>query len=426
MRGIKIKNSQVKKFVKNSTLLTFLNILSGIFGMASQIVIARYLGPAEMAIFALLFAISNFMCVPLSALNLFFCRLTAILTQEGKWQDIRLKAFAIQRNFSLYGIYLAFGAVLADITFFVIFENTHYSYFSVLVLIFVFQFFSSVNLGVIQGIQRFDLSSLANFVSFASRFAFSFAFVYLGFSVFGGLMGVLSSAIILFILSSKICNRIFKVKQSDKPQLTIDLGDQSLGEMIKSYITFTVFINLDVIVAPFWLHQEEAGQYAAAAAIAKALLYLPTSISLALFPIMTKRNGATQSNTGNIVLTLSVVLLLLSLTLGVTAIYFIGEFFTAFTLGRFYPKSSQIIFLVCLSLSPQAIIYFIEHCYLSEGTSIFKRCFLGGLFCLIFSLFVLEATTENLIASMGAMNVVSLLILIYFTVIKSNKRKISF
>ena len=145
----------------------------------------------------------------------------------------------------------------------------------------------------LQGLLKFKETVIASNVEFLLRLLIGVSFVYLGFSVFGAIVGVLMAAVIGLFLSLYFLrgHKMFlkKVELPDRkriiayafPIFLVSLANNSL-------------ITTDLLLVKHFFDARSAGLYAAMSNLGKIIFYGAVPVSAVMFPLISKRHSQGQ------------------------------------------------------------------------------------------------------------------------------------
>ena len=119
-------------------------------------------------------------------------------------------------------------------------------------------------------------------------------------------------------------------------------------------LSFTSLVSLDIIAVKYFFAPEEAGQFAAAAALGKVILFAPAALSLVLLPKVA-HNHALGKRTAN-GLRLAVVALVLFSLPTVTIYLLVPELPVKLLFGASYSESSQYVGLYGVAMIAYALL----------------------------------------------------------------------
>tara|TARA_B100000315_G_C14511797_1_gene557325 strand:- start:392 stop:1276 length:885 start_codon:yes stop_codon:yes gene_type:complete len=148
---------------------------------------------------------------------------------------------------------------------------------------------SPLNTGILQGLQRFlSLSIISVGASFLKLF-FGILLVSLGLKLNGAMLAFLISGFILFFIP------FYYTRDLPKSAQTIDdlgIGNTKFIRSTVPIIFVTLFImlltNIDLVMVKHFFPKEDAGIYAAVSVLGRTVFYVPGSIVMVMFPIVSE------------------------------------------------------------------------------------------------------------------------------------------
>jgi O-antigen/teichoic acid export membrane protein len=137
-------------------------------------------------------------------------------------------------------------------------------------------------LGILQGRKKFGLLGTSMIIESVLKLIFAISFVFIGFKVFGAILGV-----IIGIFSGLLMSIFFNIDilKQKKEKASFD-GIYPKG--ITYFVTTLVillFFSLDIILAKRFFSPEIAGKYAVVSMIGKMIFFGTMAIGKAMFPL---------------------------------------------------------------------------------------------------------------------------------------------
>ena len=119
---------------------------------------------------------------------------------------------------------------------------------------------------------------------------------------------------------------------------------------------------------------EDAGVYAAASVLGKAILYLPSGLVLALFPLVAENHAMKKSSAAM----LKEVVFFTGLICGLAAItyYVLGEWIIDILFGAKYVGAGELLRWYGVAIFPMALVMVAEHFLIAKGRVLFAWLFL--------------------------------------------------
>lgn len=138
-----------------------------------------------------------------------------------------------------------------------------------------------INYGVLRGLQRFMPLGFSNIIWALVRFLLALLLVHLGMGIYGGLLPVLLTFCVTFIVTTYFLRGLF-----DAGNQKVDLISlrSYTGFSLIALACFAVLTNIDVVLAKHYLSSDDAGVYAAVSVLGRIALFAPAGIAIAMFP----------------------------------------------------------------------------------------------------------------------------------------------
>ena len=318
-----------------------------------QIMSGRYLGTYEYGLLAGLISVMSITTVSLSAFQI----QTAKAIAAGQ-VDFPSKMF--DQHFSNVTRF-AFVAFLAFLCF-----TPFASYFwniGLLPLIFVCFYivpaaWDSIAAGRFQGGKNFSGLAGYSFAQAFLKFVSLLVVIGIGFGV--------TSIIGLMTLSTTFVGLFGIYKNKGLGTLRIHAFDSDTKRVFLTNALFWLMLSMDVVLAPGILGSN-AGNYAAASTICKALLWTPALATQVLFPHLSSRNVLTGGMS-------SLIRKGTYLTIGVAissalALSVVGPFMIQSLYGSSFDGSGNDLWRLCLSLVPFSVCQFLISVHFVNGHS---------------------------------------------------------
>ena len=196
--------------------------------------------------------------------------------------------------------------------------------FSALILAFALP----VNYGTLNGLHRFLPLGWTTTLWALLKLVLAIVFIKLGFGLYGGLIPFLLAFIIVFAITLSLLKDL---RDGNAGKVEIVGFRSYLGLSFIAVLAYTVLTNVDVVLVKHFLSSEQAGNYAAIAALGRAALFAPMGIALAMFP---KVSGLHEMGKSHRPVLLMAVLLTLLISGTIVVIYWIAPQFVIGFLGR--------------------------------------------------------------------------------------------
>ncbi|MCK5510901.1 oligosaccharide flippase family protein [Candidatus Parcubacteria bacterium] len=290
-------------------------------------------------------------------------------------------------------------------------------------LLFLGNFFN-IRQAILQGLNKFSEISIANIIMSAGRLIFAVILVYIGWSSFGAIMGMLIAQTIAFfyvLLKTKDhlgLNRNKKIKINDKIKKELIYGILILA----GTLCITFLYTFDVIIVKYYFPADEAGLYSGIATIARIIFFITGSISAVLLPAIKINDKKNE----NLKILLKALFLIVAIGGAVLLTFFlfyntvvntlIGEKYLSF--AGFLPNLSILLFFVSII----NILFF--YLFALRNRLLFFPAIFAPLIVTILSFFN-HQSINNIINNFilgSVLILISLLFIIYLEICKSKKK----
>lgn len=315
--------SSTKRLLSNSLIVFIGMTIGNIFSYLFNMVMGRMLGPSGYGELTVLLSFFMVASVASGAILTITMRYSGELYFSKSYLALKKFYDFIFKNV----IYLSAILVLVILvlikpiaTFFSI--TSWLTILPILVAV-IFILILTVNKGFLQGVQRFSSVSYLGAIEMFMRFAFGLALVYVGWHIYGALVGITVATILAYVIS------IFSVRKVDlkKEQGVIDDKPFDKKEMLGyglpvlfSSIMLILSLNMDIFLVKHYFSSNDAGLYAAVSVISKIILYVGSPIISVMFPMISEHRAKGEKHYKVFLFSLVLTLLLSLLVLGVYTI----------------------------------------------------------------------------------------------------------
>lgn len=406
-------------FFTGSALMIIGTNIGNVFAYLFHLIIGRMLGPSGYGELAAVISLVGLLSVSYGFLGLVIVKFVSEMNQAeatsffawvNKWSLITAGIFSviilfISRELSLFlNISLSSAFISAPLLF-------------VLFISFIYTSF-------LQGLLRFGKLALSTGLSLFFRLILGVLFVYVGFSVFGALAGVLLSSILgLFIALFFIRDYWHGKKIKFKFRKSKEVFAYAVPIFIMSLTTNSMYMS-DVVLVKHFFDPHLAGIYASLSTMGKIIFYGTAPVAAVMFPLVSK----TRARGGNYkrVFFLSVIITSL-MVVGLVAIYWLFPNLVLQILygNKFIEGATYLvwfgIFIGLFALSSLFLSYF-----LSKGTT--KPVYLGllGAILQITGILIFHKNiTEVISVSIWVSLILLVTLVIYFAYEKDAGKKVS-
>jgi O-antigen/teichoic acid export membrane protein len=261
-----------------------------------HLIAGRWLGPSSYGELASLLALLGLVAFPLAAVQLAIAREVAQFRTTGQPDRIRaLYQLSIKVGL-LAGVILAILLGLAMFLARGILDVDDSTAIVLTAIGAIPAVFAPIVAGLAQGLERFVVFSLAQFIGPALRILLLLLLLAAGFGVSGAVgAGVVSSVATVLVVMWLL--REWWPPASSGLHVERLSFLRSLSPIVVGILAFTSLTTIDVVVAKIVFTGDEAGIYGAASLVGRLILYLPAAIVSVLLPKVSSRAAVGRSST---------------------------------------------------------------------------------------------------------------------------------
>lgn len=379
--------------------LTASNVAAGLLGYAYQVLMGRMLTAVEFALFSALMALSMFFSSPLGAMFMLISRRVSYLRAHSQLAGLR----------SLYWrthLVLALGGLLFLLSLFSLLNEAQaylkspsQSPIWLFGGFIVLGAFLLVNNAFFQGMQRFGWLGGTSVWGVAVKILGSTILIACGLGVGGALAGALFSTVLIWLIGVKAITRAFPSTRGGGRLPLEPFPLNTVLPAIIANIAFAAMTQLDMVLVNWYFPPEQAGLYAAASVLGKAVLYLPGGLAMALFP-MVAENHAKDEGSAHIMLQAIAVTAALC---GLTALvyWFLGDWLIASLYGPTYAGAGDLLRWYGFAILPMTLVMVAEYFLIAKGRVLFAWLFLGVAPLQVLAISLWHDQLSTVIAIMG-------------------------
>lgn len=338
-----------RELIRGSAVLMSGGLIANLGNYFFNLLIGRFLGPADYGVVASVIALLYIVSVPSAALNLIGAKFSSRFKAEGEFD--RLAYFFVILNKALF--LFCFGVLL----FFVFLSGSLSGFLKIdspVPVIFLgallgVSLLVALNNSILQGLLRFNFLALSSVISVVVKLTLGVGLVWLGFSIGGALTGFLAAFLVPYFLSFWPLRFLLKEKRE---AVKIEWREVAkfAAPAFFSTLGLTLLYTGDVVLVRHFFPAGEAGLYAALSLIARIILFVTAPIGMVMFPLISERRTKNERYSG---LFLTALLLVFLITAAATVFYFLfPEFVVKLFFGSQYLAAAPYLgrFAVFLSL----------------------------------------------------------------------------
>lgn len=357
-------------------ILTVSNVLAGALGYVYQVVMGRLLTPTEYALFCAVLSATMLFGSPLSAWNMLIVRRLSLLLGAEKVAGVRSFFWKNLRYICISGLVLLIVTGLNAPAIRNYLKSPGDDPVWLLALIVIVAGLMVLNTAFLQSFKLFKTLAILSLFSVIVRLIFSGALIFAGFAVAGALFGFVIAGVFVWLMG---LSRVFPSMRAldshqNCPTREKDFSAHNIFAVLLANVCFVTMTQSDMVLVNYFFSSEEAGLYAAASVLGKAVLYLPGGLVFALFPLV-----AEQCSRGEEVSKLLKQALFFTLVLcGAVALiyFFLGVEIIRLLYGSNYEGAGFLLRWFGFAILPMALVLVCEHFLIAQGRVVFAWLFL--------------------------------------------------
>lgn len=410
------------RIIKTGLILSLSNIASGFLAYLYQILMGRFLTPYEFGSLSAMMALIGFCSSPLGAIFMVVSRTTGILfAGDHKFQISHF----YRKSIIFVAMIVAIGigsAFMIRTPLMRLIKTDSLWFFLIALISLFFVALSVVSNGVMQGLQRFLAYGLSGFASILLKTFLSLIFIIFGYGLIGAISGYLVSSVIIFIWGFWFCKLELAKYSYGRPNFESTVNLKTALPVLLANIAFASMTQLDMVIVNWYFDSKEAGLYAAASVLGKAVLYLPGGLVLAMFPFVVDAHAKKEST---IIMLRQVVLTTFFICVAAAIIYFLfAEEIIIMLYGSSYLNAASVLKWYGFAMLPLALTLIAENYLIAKGKTLFVWIFMAIAPFQIFAIHLWHADLMQIVIIMGVCGA-ALLMVGYSLLLKPYVGKIS-
>lgn len=358
----------------------------------------RMLSPEDFALFSAIMALFMLLSSPVGAISLIVSRMVSSICVRGQYGFLRVLYWRMHFHILIVAVILFVGLLFVGHN---VQEYLHASsqepvwLFAALLALGAFVL---INNAFIQGTQRFGWLAGTNVLYAVLKIAFSVLLVLAGFAVSGAVAGVTLAAVAVWLLGLWLI--VPGLPNELKPEVAdVGFSMQAVFPVLIANIAFAAMTQLDMLLVNWYFPQGQAGLYAAASVLGKAVLYMPGGLVMALYPIVAENHAKDQSSAH---IMLQAVFVTAALCGMAALVYWWGgEWLIALFYGKSYAGAGELLSWYGFAILPMGLVMVAEYFLIAKGRILFAWLFLGMAPLQVFAIHLWHDQLWMVIAIMG-------------------------
>ncbi len=362
------------RFLHFGFLLTALHISGGALGYLYQIIMGRILYPFEFALFSSIMALFMFLSAPMGAMSMLIVRKVSALKAHESLSLLKSLFFHINKLLLIFGVvvFTLFWLGSSHLQRYLRVESL--TPITLFALILVFGFFTTACMAFMQGIQRFVALGFFGLLGVLGKLLIGAWLVKLGFGVEGALLGVFLAMLLTYVFAIPILFKSLPPQVSHRSlHFNAPFFKRALPVLIAN-TAFAAMTQLDMVLVNWYFPPEQAGLYAAASVLGKAVLYLPGGLILALFPMVSEGHEKRENSFG--LFRQAVFATVVACGVIATTYWFFADSIIFILYGENYKGAGEILRWYGLAILPLTVVLIAEQYLIAKGQVLFAWIFL--------------------------------------------------
>lgn len=356
------------KLARASGLMFVSTIAGGVLGYVFQVLMGRLLSVADYGLFVTLMALFAVIGVPLGALSMVVSRKASAYRAKNQPERIAAMFWWVNKRLFWMAVILVVCALP--------FTPLAQEYFRLDSLVPVWFFllmvfamlFSPVNIALLQAQQNFRWIAVNGVTGQGFKIVFCAALVLAGFALNGALMGMALALLAAWLTTFLPLRHVVDLPASTK-QIGGHLSFKTAIPVLIANLAFTVMTQVDMVLVNHYFDSQQAGIYAAASILGKAVMYLPGAIVMAMFPLVAENDSRDQ---GSAHLFFNAMVLTAGLSAaGALFYFFFADWIMPLLYGQKYQPAAELLRYYGFAMFPMTLVMVAEYFLIAKGKVIF-------------------------------------------------------
>lgn len=270
--------------VRNASIIFVCTMAGNVANYFFQFIMGRSLSLEDFGTMNALLSLISGITLPASAIMIVIAKYASTYTVTGEDDGLNALYQMSLKRISLMGVAVSAVFILISGPLRAYLRVDNISALMILPIGIFGSFLMTVNLGMLQGLQRFYYFGAGLGLGGVLRLALGMAFLIIGLRLNGAILATVLPTVLIFAITVAPLSAYLKGSSSYRHERLIKYS----VPVLVSSSAFAFISNIDLIMAKHFFDPRDAGIYAATAVIGKTLLYLPSSFALAVFPMVAK------------------------------------------------------------------------------------------------------------------------------------------
>jgi O-antigen/teichoic acid export membrane protein len=395
------------KLAKASSFLFAGIVVTGLLGYIFQIIMGRMLSVVEYGTFTALMAVIMLIGAPLKTLSMLVSREVSAYRQNQNISALTSIFYIVNSRIFLFSIFITIISLFFIQPLQNLLSIDKYIDFFLFISIILIAIPYAVIVAFLQGLQYFKWLSIAGVLAILLKILVAVILIFLGFGLSGALGGAaISSLIVLFLTYFAVRPSIGVKFNPSKIKINFSYG--FFFPVFLANIGFAVMTQIDMVMVKYYFSEQDAGIYAAASILGKAVMYLPGGIVMALFPMVAENQSDGKSSSNYLIQAVIVTSILCSI--GAFLYYYFSDSLIILLYGKEYLPSAQLLKYFGFAMIPMALIMVAEHFLIAKGKVLFAYLFIFIAPLQVTAIYYFHITLLNIVLIISITGITTLVI----------------
>lgn len=395
--------SKRNNLLTDSIILFTATMVGNVSNYLFQFIMSRSLSTAEYGILNSLLSLFIISSVPNATLIVIMARYISVFKANNEYEKIKTFYLEMMKQvikWASIGLFI-FLCLSKQISLYLNISS-NISVMMVGILLWIY-FLLPINQGMLQGLQQFHFLGISFGLSGIFRLIFAGIMV-IGFAlgVNGALIGSIIGVLGVLIFTLIPLRFLVNIETSNKSILSTRSTDSVFFysiPVLTATLCFTIITNIDVILVKHYFSPEDAGYYAAAAVLGKAILYLPTAIVLAIFPMVSEAHTLK----GDTYIILKKAVYYTSLLSGMCILLYIlfPDILVGILFGKRYIPVANLVRMLGIAILPLVFVNILMNFNMARSRMKFIYNMILGCILEIISIIMFHTSLYHVIAIIG-------------------------
>ena len=267
----------------------FATALANVFSLLYQLFMVRALTPADFGLLDKLMGLTLLVSMPTGTFQAVVTKFIAGFKAENDFIKIRAFLWLFLKKLGGLGIMALLFFLIFRVEIGAYYKTENIFLIIMVGLLLIISTLLPLNLGALQGLQKFKSLGAASILSSFLRLMLGAAFVKIGFNVAGALAALIIAGLTAFLAAFIPLRKYFLFESNNAfKNKTEELDIKGIYKYcLPAFIalfSFALLTNMDLQLISPYFSAEDAGYYAVARMLGKIILYLPGAVTIVMFP----------------------------------------------------------------------------------------------------------------------------------------------